>query len=387
MIFNIPAGGVQKTTVTVYGAANETVTLTSIKGEAFTTDTDASGVGGTLKIPVGMYTVTGSYSGYTKKKLVLKTTTEVYAMPNGDIVYWYGYSPYSPKEVTYVPSGETSHTKKPTLDVYDRYLFIRMPSTNGTYCGSVMFDNVKTNGGVPTLISTGRKVSTSNVRVYFSIADNITGTQFETISSDRMDYGENPVTLKAVEEGTYDIAISARNYENNNHADVNVYAIYIADPDGESDVPESRVPLFESGLINRVITRGINGTVQDGVLHYNASVSSGANDTYTTVGMIDLTDINFIKARMKTTIESSSKNGAYFRLLVINSEKDGDGPGTSSLEEYIQETIPNEGIEKEVVLDVTGVTGRWYVGYCWGVLSSASGSRTILGNIYEWWME
>lgn len=385
MIFNIPAGGAQKARVSVYGAASETVTLTHEKGKVFNTQTDSSGVGGTIEIPVGMYTITGSYSGYTKKMLVLKTTKEVYAMPNGDIVYWYGYSQYTPKAVSYVHSGETTNTKTPELSVSTRQFTVTQPSSSGEYCGSVMFDNVKTSGGIPTLISTGRNNSSSYVRCYFTIANAISKTQFEYIDTDRMDYHESPAKLESVGEGTYDLAISVRNYAAGGlAAKVTAYAIYFASPAGESDAPLDKTYLFNNGVINRHLTVGINGTINDGAINFSGTLAKSTNKTYTTKATVNLTGVNRIKARMKSDLAEES---AYFRLVVVDSEKDGDGPGTSALEAYEQSPSPFNDEERVVTLDVSNITGKWYIGYAWGVLSSSSESKKINGDIYEWWIE
>lgn len=91
MIFNIPVGGKAKVSVTAYGAANETVTLTHEKGDVFTFKANS---GTAQEIPVGVYTVSGSISKFSKTITVDKTTTQVHAWPDGaTIYYWYGYKP------------------------------------------------------------------------------------------------------------------------------------------------------------------------------------------------------------------------------------------------------------------------------------------------------
>lgn len=92
MIFNIPVGGKRSVLVSVYGAVNETVTLTSAKGEVFTAITNENGIAAALELPVGVYTVVGSVSkGALASRTVTvdKNTTVVTAYPDGAI-YWYG---------------------------------------------------------------------------------------------------------------------------------------------------------------------------------------------------------------------------------------------------------------------------------------------------------
>lgn len=91
MIFNIPVGGRATVSVTAYGAANETVTLTHDKGGVFTFKAND---GNAQEIPVGVYTVTGSISKFSKTTVVSKTSAQVHAWPDGaTIYYWYGYKP------------------------------------------------------------------------------------------------------------------------------------------------------------------------------------------------------------------------------------------------------------------------------------------------------
>ena len=231
MIFNIPVGGKAKTTVSVYGAASEDVTLTSEKGEVFTTTTDAAGYGGELELPVGVYTIAGSYTEYSKSLTVKKDTTEVYAMPDGTIVYWYGYKPYAPAAKKYAPNVEnrTSNTKAPTITTNTRSIMVRQPSVSGNYIGSAIFDNVKTDGGVLTFKSGGKSANNSSPKVYFSYAKSITADGFTPISSNYVDYGEKETTLGTAAAGTYDIAISAQNGGANYHGQVTVYAVYFAE--------------------------------------------------------------------------------------------------------------------------------------------------------------
>lgn len=86
-------GGVRTVPVQVYGAANETITITDGKN-TYTVTTDASGKGTTMpEIKYGTYTVTGTISwnalpsGHTVT--VDKNTTQITAW-TGEMVYWFG---------------------------------------------------------------------------------------------------------------------------------------------------------------------------------------------------------------------------------------------------------------------------------------------------------
>lgn len=235
MIFNIPVGGSAKTIVTVYGAASETVTLAAKNGKTFTTTTDATGKGEQLEIPVGVYTISGSHSGYSKSVTVAKDTTAVYAMPNGTIVYWYGYAPYEPVGKGYAPNkayfnpqpGITSNRKALTIEKNERSIRFTQGGASGTYCGSAVFEDIETSGGVLTFISTGKSANTSAAIVIFSYAKDISQNTFMPDGAVYLDYQQTEATIPDVSAGTYDIAISAQNNVWNFAGSTEVYAIYI----------------------------------------------------------------------------------------------------------------------------------------------------------------
>lgn len=74
-------------TVTVYGGAYETITIDGYYG-SFTTNADGSV---SHVVPIDTITLTGSVSGYSFTRTVTSDTTDVYVMPEGDVLYWFGY--------------------------------------------------------------------------------------------------------------------------------------------------------------------------------------------------------------------------------------------------------------------------------------------------------
>lgn len=216
--------------VGVYGAASETVTLTSANGKVYTTTTDTTGNGGQLEIPVGVYTISGGYSGYNKSVTVEKHTTAVYAMPNGTIVYWYGFSPYTPVgRASSPPSNSfdlgwiTSNKRALTITTNANSITFTQPGANGAYyCGSAVYDGVSTAGGELKLLYSG---VLSNV-AYFSYADNIPTGNFTPINARNVRSGETELSLGTAAAGTYGIAISSMN-NSWTPGQIEVYAIYL----------------------------------------------------------------------------------------------------------------------------------------------------------------
>lgn len=78
----------------VYGAANEKITITNSEGLSFEVITDNSGYGGEIKLPFGVYTVTGGVSGFSKSSTVDKRTTRINAWMDDAVIYfWHGAAP------------------------------------------------------------------------------------------------------------------------------------------------------------------------------------------------------------------------------------------------------------------------------------------------------
>lgn len=142
--------------------------------------------------------------------------------------------------------------------------------------------------------------------------------------------------------------------------------------------------LFKDGQINTELTGGINGTVQNDVIYFSKEISVGNNKTFTTREKIDLTKAKSIMARM---VSPNTVAALYFRLLVGDNEKNGENVTTSYLVAYEGVTSPFNSEEKIVSLDVSSLSGEYYLGYAWGVSTSASDSRTVTGRIYEWWLQ
>lgn len=147
---------------------------------------------------------------------------------------------------------------------------------------------------------------------------------------------------------------------------------------------EWKIYLFNDGQVNEAVTGGINGTIQDGNIYFSQSVAVSANETFTTVNKIDLTNATKVKCVFTSpnTVEE-----IYFRLLVHSARKDGGTVTSENLTAYKGTSSPFNDRRIEVTLDVSGLTGLHYLGYQWGVTSSASSKRDITGRIERWWLE
>lgn len=142
--------------------------------------------------------------------------------------------------------------------------------------------------------------------------------------------------------------------------------------------------IFNNGNVNESLTGGINGTIQGNNIYFNASVSPSNNKTYTTKNTIDLTNAKSIKCEFTSpnTVED-----VYFRISVLDASKNGENVTTSNLVAYVGMTSPFANAKYEVTLDISGIKGSHYIGYSWGVNSSASNAKDITGRIQRWWLE
>lgn len=79
---------VYTTVYTIHAGASETITIDGVYG-SFTTNSD-----GTVNhsLPLGELILTGSVSGQSFTRTVTKDITDVYVMPDGLVLYWYGVS-------------------------------------------------------------------------------------------------------------------------------------------------------------------------------------------------------------------------------------------------------------------------------------------------------
>lgn len=70
--------------ITIYSAINSTIT---INGKSFVSN--SNGIT-THAMPYGTFTISCSTSGYSFEKTISKETNELYVMPDGKVLYWYG---------------------------------------------------------------------------------------------------------------------------------------------------------------------------------------------------------------------------------------------------------------------------------------------------------
>jgi len=146
-------------TVSVYGAASETVTITD-GTNTYTVATTALGVGTkTLELPLGTYTVSGSVSGYSHSVEVHSDTTEIAAYPDG-AVYWYGREIYP---VTARLSVATTYSAA-TKNTNDIYISATHSGSANRHCyGQVITDTTIDTSSFSTIkVIASRTVATGN---------------------------------------------------------------------------------------------------------------------------------------------------------------------------------------------------------------------------------
>jgi hypothetical protein len=146
-----------------------------------------------------------------------------------------------------------------------------------------------------------------------------------------------------------------------------------------------RTYLFNNGVINTELTGGIYyPALSDDSIHFEKnSISGGTTYTYSTKEKVNLTDYSVVKARC---ISGNTIESAIFRICVIDKTANGTHFTTSQMVASISEYGPFNGIERIAELDISELTGEYYLGYAFGVRSSATAGN-VNNDVYEWWLE
>ena len=141
-------------TVTIYGAATETIKIEGFYG-SFMTGTDGSC---SHVVPLGEITLTGSVSEQSFTRMVTNDTTEVRVMPD-DALYWYG------NECTWITGGwvkshmynRTGYSQSNAVTKYSNRIHLYANSENDTSYIVNMYGCVTTNNKID--VSKYNKVS------------------------------------------------------------------------------------------------------------------------------------------------------------------------------------------------------------------------------------
>lgn len=212
MIFNQFCGGKRAAVVSIYGAPNETVTLTSDKGAEFQVNADENGYGGELEIASGTYTVYGSISGFSKTTAITKHTKTVEAWPDtATIFYWYGLSPFGGfKSAKAVPSN--AYTSNPTgmqITTNENNVFLK---TYGDYArgGTAYLPKTTIRGSELHLIcSNVSNHGSDNARLAFVVTDSISNS-YSPVATTSLTSSTTSKTLSisSISGGEYYIGIT-----------------------------------------------------------------------------------------------------------------------------------------------------------------------------------
>ena len=144
---------VSNITVALHGAASETITITGLYNSPTVTTNSSGSV--SYSLPKGKFTLTGSVSGYTSDlQEVNSNTSDLYAMPIGKVLYWYG------NECVDVTGGwigclkhGNSYQSKDT-----NALNLKCPTNDGCYYGSFGTINKISTTKYPTLNILAEKI-------------------------------------------------------------------------------------------------------------------------------------------------------------------------------------------------------------------------------------
>lgn len=145
--------------------------------------------------------------------------------------------------------------------------------------------------------------------------------------------------------------------------------------------------LFYEGQVNSNLAGGINGYVESygsEYIYFSDSIAPAYNKTFTTVNKIDLTNYNSVKAVYRS---SNEEDGPYFRLLVDDAAADDARVTTENLVAYKNSGSHMRDEMHELTLDISSLSGEYYLGFAWCNSSSVEDTHDVLGYVYRWWLE
>lgn len=151
------------------------------------------------------------------------------------------------------------------------------------------------------------------------------------------------------------------------------------------NIGTAAVYLFNHGEINDELTGGIYyPELKDDAIHFKKDgISGGTTYTYSTKSKVDLTNYRTMKAKC---LSGNSLETVIFRICVIDKTANGAHFTTSQLVASASEYGPFNDIERIAELDISELSGEYYLGYAFGVRSSATAGN-IENDVYEWWLE
>lgn len=234
--------------VTIYSAANDTVSFTDSNGLQ-TVVTDSSGVAENVSItynrnnPTITFTssvakaIGGSTADYSKTITLTESTTKIYVMPNGKILYWYGYKPMSMTARNWKRNRSTANASTPSLTQNTNYFRVNVGS--GDYPeGVITFDTAQNLSGCTGLhligSGSGTKstiqydVSTTLANNYTQVVNGMLFGNFTSAGSQTYNGSENEAIPSDLTKNYY-IFLRAANWDKTGVVKVaaNIYALWI----------------------------------------------------------------------------------------------------------------------------------------------------------------
>ncbi len=362
------------------GATSEELIITSINGTTYSTTTSITGATETpIYLYPGLHTVTGGVSGYTRTVNIAEMGGTYNAYPDGAI-FWFGngdesndtlwskcggfaggtsYRPSTAGNPTY--NADTTITKN-TNDVYIKFSK-SVAAWKIVNCEVHMVKSIDTTGyGKLNVVGekkNGNLYTTSALSTAFPISG-----QSTSISNDIL----NPTSLTPDNYFIYHVMHQPET-QSTVSTNVTIKALWLDDFDADDDT------LFYNGAINSARGGGLNvPAISDGNIYYSSAINKGRCMAYTTKQTVDITNYSKLKLTFKNTGPSTT-TGIYVRAFVTNlvsQPYNGTMLGTNYLSATKQQNSPTNNTVYTVELDISSLSGSYYLGYAIGVLSSAA---------------
>ena len=172
-------------TVNLYGAANAVIAYTDLNGnQTQTLDSTGTKTGVEINLSPDATSLTledttiaknpsNLSANYTKTVSVSQSTTDIYVMPDGYVMYWYGYEPTTLKAYAYGGNGDTFSGGTTVINKTESPNYYYQYTSADSRMG-IVTNSVRVNlGDYSTLNSIAKHNPSSDARAFVCIIDSV----------------------------------------------------------------------------------------------------------------------------------------------------------------------------------------------------------------------
>ena len=136
-------------------------------------------------------------------------------------------------------------------------------------------------------------------------------------------------------------------------------------------------------MSNQLRGGGNNAIVSQESDHVSVSSPTGVSTGILSNEMIDLTGFATVIADLDITAQGTSSSLGKFKGVGLILADSTENSSTSAAQDAIKhETLSTKKGRQTISIDASSVTGSWYIGFALGYISSVSGAKLKMYNLY-----